>query len=54
MTFVPNSQSSKIKPVTALSRYTPASLLIVFFSVLMAAMNVGQASPYVEAFAIAR
>ena len=35
-------------------RYTPSSLLIVFFSVLMAAMNVGQASPYVEAFAISR
>jgi ATP-binding cassette subfamily B (MDR/TAP) protein 1 len=26
----------------------------VFFSVLMGAMNMGQASPYVEAFSIAR
>ena len=26
----------------------------VFFSVLMGAMNVGQASPYVEAFSMAR
>ena len=28
--------------------------LKVFFSVLMGAMNIGQASPYVEAFSIAR
>ena len=35
-------------------RYDPSTLLIVFFSVLMGAMNVGQATPYVEAFSIAR
>ncbi|CAG0912520.1 unnamed protein product [Notodromas monacha] len=30
------------------------SLLSVFFNVLMGAMNIGQAAPYVEAFAVAR
>lgn len=35
-------------------RYDPSSLLIVFFSVLMGAMNVGQATPYVEAFSMAK
>ena len=35
-------------------RYDPSSLLIVFFSVLMGAMNVGQATPYVEAFSQAK
>ncbi|KAK3887408.1 hypothetical protein Pcinc_008524 [Petrolisthes cinctipes] len=34
--------------------YDPGKLLIVFFSVLMGAMNVGQASPYMEAFSVAR
>ena len=34
--------------------YDPASLLIVFFSVLIGAMQIGQAAPYVEAFSIAR
>merc|ERR1719328_340886 len=34
--------------------FSPASLMVVFFSVLMGAMNIGQASPYVEAFASAR
>ncbi|XP_059085287.1 ATP-dependent translocase ABCB1-like isoform X5 [Tigriopus californicus] len=35
-------------------RYDASSLLVVFFSVLMGAMNVGQATPYVEAFSVAR
>ncbi|KAK8735750.1 hypothetical protein OTU49_005300 [Cherax quadricarinatus] len=34
--------------------FDPAKLIIVFFSVLMGAMNVGQAAPYVEAFSVAR
>nr|CAG4640700.1 EOG090X02PU [Eulimnadia texana] len=38
----------------ASSSYDPSSLVIVFFSVLMGSMNVGQASPYVEAFSVAR
>ena len=41
-------------PDNCLARYTPASLLIVFFSVLMGAMNIGQASAYVEAFSQAK
>ena len=36
------------------TRYDASSLLIVFFSVLMGAMNVGQATPYVEAFSMAK
>lgn len=35
-------------------RYDPSSFLIVFFSVLMGAVNVGQATPYVEAFSMAK
>jgi ATP-binding cassette subfamily B (MDR/TAP) protein 1 len=35
-------------------RYTPSSLLIVFLSVLMGALEIGQASPYVEAFSMAK
>ncbi|XP_071520197.1 ATP-dependent translocase ABCB1-like [Panulirus ornatus] len=34
--------------------FDPARLIIVFFSVLMGAMNVGQAAPYMEAFNVAR
>ncbi|CAG0893493.1 unnamed protein product [Darwinula stevensoni] len=34
--------------------YDAGVLIIVFFSVLMGAMNVGQASPYIEAFAVAK
>ncbi|KAF2354674.1 ABC transporter type 1 transmembrane domain [Trinorchestia longiramus] len=34
--------------------YDPAVLIVVFFSVLMGAMNMGQAAPFVEAFNIAR
>nr|QFU47755.1 P-glycoprotein [Palaemon carinicauda] len=34
--------------------YEPSNLIIVFFSVLMGAMNVGQSAPYVEAFNVAR
>ncbi|XP_022240474.1 multidrug resistance protein 1A-like, partial [Limulus polyphemus] len=36
------------------NEYVPSTLIIVFFNVLMGAMNMGQASPYLEAFAIAR
>eukprot|EP00095_Tigriopus_kingsejongensis_P002534 snap_masked-scaffold344_size201325-processed-gene-0.9 protein:Tk02534 transcript:snap_masked-scaffold344_size201325-processed-gene-0.9-mRNA-1 annotation:"P-glycoprotein" len=35
-------------------RYDASSLIVVFFSVLMGAMNVGQATPYIEAFSMAR
>ena len=35
-------------------RYTASSLLIVFLSVLMGALEIGQASPYVEAFSMAK
>ena len=35
-------------------RYDASSLLVVFFSVLLGAMNVGQATPYVEAFSMAK
>ncbi|XP_066999280.2 multidrug resistance protein homolog 49 isoform X2 [Anabrus simplex] len=34
--------------------YTPAVLIIVLFGVLAGAMNMGLASPYLEAFAVAR
>ncbi|XP_063889978.1 ATP-dependent translocase ABCB1-like isoform X2 [Scylla paramamosain] len=34
--------------------YDPSKLIIVFFSVLMGAMNVGQSAPYWEAFTVAR
>nr|WEU75111.1 ABCB1-mScarlet-I fusion protein [Vector pPB-pCoBlast-actin5c-abcb1(67-1411)-mScI] len=34
--------------------YDPATLIVVFFSVLMGAMNMGQAAPFMEAFNIAR
>ncbi|XP_042225494.1 ATP-dependent translocase ABCB1-like isoform X2 [Homarus americanus] len=34
--------------------FDPGRLLIVFFSVLMGAMTVGQAAPYMEAFSVAR
>ena len=34
--------------------YNPSSLIIVFFSVLMGAMQIGQAAPYIEALSIAR
>ena len=59
-----------LEPLTCSARYTPATLLIVslnslwislysnamqvFFSVLLGALNVGQASPYIEAFSIAK
>lgn len=39
---------------TCYVRYDASSLLVVFFSVLMGAMNVGQATPYVEAFSMAK
>ncbi|XP_040579247.1 ATP-dependent translocase ABCB1 isoform X1 [Lepeophtheirus salmonis] len=47
-------ESCIASPTDCQIRYGPSNLLIVFFSVLMGAMNIGQASPYVEAFAIAR
>lgn len=34
--------------------YSSSDLLIVFFSVLIGAMQIGQATPYVEAFSVAR
>lgn len=34
--------------------YDPSTLVIVFFSALMGSMNIGQASPYVEALSVAR
>ena len=34
--------------------YDPASLIVVFFSVLMGTMQIGQAAPYAEAFNVAR
>lgn len=34
--------------------YTSSDLLIVFFSVLIGAMQIGQAAPYMEAFSVAR
>ncbi|CAG0912521.1 unnamed protein product [Notodromas monacha] len=34
--------------------YDASVLIIVFFSVLMGAMNVGQATPYIESFGVAR
>lgn len=35
-------------------RYEPKSLLVVFFSILVGAMQVGQGLPYVESFSVAR
>lgn len=35
-------------------RYQPKSLLVVFFSILVGAMQVGQSLPYVESFSVAR
>ncbi|GAB6020134.1 hypothetical protein CHUAL_002862 [Chamberlinius hualienensis] len=34
--------------------YTASNMIIVFFSVLMGAMNMGQSAPYIEAFSQAR
>lgn len=34
--------------------YSSSDLLIVFFSVLIGAMQIGQAAPYIEAFSVAR
>lgn len=34
--------------------YTPGTMLTVFFSVMMGSMNIGMASPYIEAFGIAK
>ena len=36
------------------TRYTPRSLLVVFFSVLIGGFQIGQSAPYAEAFATAR
>ena len=48
--FDPTSQD----PTSCSPRYTASSLLIVFLSVLMGALEIGQASPYVEAFSMAK
>ncbi|CAL4059023.1 unnamed protein product, partial [Meganyctiphanes norvegica] len=42
------------RPPNGTGNYDPAKLIIVFFSVLMGAMNLGQSAPYLEAFSIAR
>lgn len=34
--------------------YTPGVMFVVFFSVMMGSMNLGMASPYIEAFGIAK
>ncbi|KAK7871055.1 hypothetical protein R5R35_007257 [Gryllus longicercus] len=39
---------------TGSGEYTPAVLVIVLFGVLSGAMNMGMASPHIEAFAVAR
>nr|XP_053626234.1 LOW QUALITY PROTEIN: ATP-dependent translocase ABCB1-like [Cherax quadricarinatus] len=42
------------RPPEGNGSFNPSNLLIVFFSVLMGAVNVGQATLYMEAFGIAR
>ncbi|XP_064091932.1 ATP-dependent translocase ABCB1-like isoform X2 [Macrobrachium nipponense] len=42
------------RPPNGDGSFEPSNLIIVFFSVLMGAMNVGQSAPYVEAFNVAR
>ncbi|KAK7086306.1 tRNA N6-adenosine threonylcarbamoyltransferase [Halocaridina rubra] len=42
------------RPPNGDGSFDPSNLIIVFFSVLMGAMNVGQSAPYVEAFNVAR
>ncbi|KAK7047498.1 tRNA N6-adenosine threonylcarbamoyltransferase, partial [Halocaridina rubra] len=42
------------RPPNGDGSFDPSNLIIVFFSVLMGAMNVGQSAPYVEAFSVAR
>ncbi|EDW02070.1 ATP-dependent translocase ABCB1 [Drosophila grimshawi] len=34
--------------------YTPGTMITVFFSIMMGSMNIGMASPYIEAFGIAK
>ncbi|XP_064542584.1 ATP-dependent translocase ABCB1-like [Drosophila montana] len=36
------------------ANYTPGTMITVFFSVMMGSMNIGMASPYIEAFGIAK
>ncbi|KAH8371803.1 hypothetical protein KR093_008900 [Drosophila rubida] len=36
------------------ANYDPGTMITVFFSVMMGSMNIGMASPYIEAFGIAR
>ncbi|XP_075165554.1 multi drug resistance 50 [Haematobia irritans] len=36
------------------SNYDPGTMITVFFSVMMGSMNIGMASPYIEAFGIAK
>ena len=40
--------------IEACTRYSPRSILIVFFSVLIGGFQIGQSAPYAEAFATAR
>ncbi|KAH8413681.1 hypothetical protein KR222_003542 [Zaprionus bogoriensis] len=36
------------------ANYTPGNMITVFFSIMMGSMNIGMASPYIEAFGIAK
>nr|CAD7445469.1 unnamed protein product [Timema bartmani] len=46
--------SRYIEPDSSQEKYTPAILIICLFGVLAGAMNMGLASPHLEAFAVAR
>nr|CAD7426613.1 unnamed protein product [Timema monikensis] len=46
--------SRYIEPDSGQEKYTPAILIICLFGVLAGAMNMGLASPHLEAFAVAR
>ncbi|GAB6020133.1 hypothetical protein CHUAL_002862 [Chamberlinius hualienensis] len=43
-----------VRLIVSDSGYDPSNLVIVFFSVFMGAMNMGQSAPYIEAFSQAR
>ncbi|XP_011185431.1 ATP-dependent translocase ABCB1 [Zeugodacus cucurbitae] len=40
--------------VPGYDNYTPGNMITIFFSVMMGSMNIGMASPYIEAFGIAK
>ena len=54
LTSLFSSDPSPQDQTSCAPRYTASSLLIVFLSVLMGALEIGQASPYVEAFSMAK